>query len=114
MSTAAARAQAVVEQARAFLTQHAGSTFMGSAQRRTDDGSVVAYGVRDVDLAAFAQAEIEAEREACARVADAMYERGPVRPSAWAAGWAQAWGSGVLDVAEAIRTRATTGGERDE
>jgi len=53
-----------------------------------------------------AQAITEAvaeEREKDGKLLDALYEKGPDRPSAVSHGWGQAWRSGVLDAAAAIR-----------
>jgi len=56
----------------------------------------VASGLKQID---FYVAE---ERESCAKVADGLYDKGP---SINNRSWSQSWGSGVLDVAAAIRSR---------
>lgn len=46
-----------------------------------------------------------AQREVDAAICDTMYENGPIRNGYISPMWKQAWGSGVLDVENHIRTQ---------
>jgi hypothetical protein len=101
--TAEERAQVVVERAIAFI-------------EATQSG-VGPYEIGADDLAAFAQAEIEGEREACASAVPTTWLdpllTGPTAALVTGGKWGCADIERLLhQVAKRIRTRATSGGER--